>query len=75
MKHWLVATYKTNESKRLESNLSNQKLKYVQTLALREYFIKKYKNTINSNNTYKNYFSEAKMKEKELLLKISQKQL
>ena len=28
MKHWLVATYKTNEVKRLERNLSNQKFDY-----------------------------------------------
>ena len=28
MKHWLVATYKINETKRTESNLSNQKLNY-----------------------------------------------
>ena len=28
MKYWLVATYKTNEIKRAESNLSNQKFNY-----------------------------------------------
>ncbi len=28
MKYWLVATYKTNEVKRLEQNLSNQKFSY-----------------------------------------------
>ena len=28
MKHWLVATYKINEVKRLESNLSNQSFDY-----------------------------------------------
>ena len=28
MRHWLVATYKTNECKRLELNLSNQKFDY-----------------------------------------------
>lgn len=28
MKHWLVATYKTKEAKRLEFNLSNQKFDY-----------------------------------------------
>ena len=28
MRHWLVATYKTNEVKRLELNLSNQKFNY-----------------------------------------------
>ena len=28
MKHWLVATYKINETKRVESNLSNQNFDY-----------------------------------------------
>ena len=28
MKHWIVATYKTNEVKRLEQNLLNQKFEY-----------------------------------------------
>ena len=28
MKYWLIATYKTNETKRLENNLSNQNFDY-----------------------------------------------
>ena len=28
MKHWFVATYKINETKRVESNLSNQNFDY-----------------------------------------------
>ena len=28
MKNWIVATYKTNELKRLEQHLSNQKFDY-----------------------------------------------